>query len=61
MREVVITYLRGVSPVGISDTHVSAYVISTVYTPGLLLVALCVSHIKMLNNACDSNVMEILK
>ena len=38
--EVVLTYLTGVSPVRAGVTHGSAHVISTVYTPRLLLVAL---------------------
>jgi hypothetical protein len=46
--EVVLTYRTRVSPVAIGVTHVGAYVISTVYTYRLLLVALCVSHIKCL-------------
>jgi len=38
--EVVPTYLTGVSPVRTGVTHGSAHVMSTVYTPRLLLVAL---------------------
>ena len=38
--EVVLTYLTGVSPVHTGVTHGSAHVMSTVYTPRLLLVAL---------------------
>jgi hypothetical protein len=38
--EVVLTYLTGVSPVCTGVTHGSAHVISTVYTPRLLLVVL---------------------
>ena len=37
--EVVLTYLIGVSPVCTGVTHGSAHVISTSYTPRLLLVA----------------------
>jgi len=55
------TYPTGVSPVGIGVTYDTAYVISTMYTPGLLFGILCVSHIQMLSNAFDSNVMEVLK
>ena len=55
------TYPTGVSPVGSGVTYDTAYVISTMYTLGLLFGALCVSHIKMLSNAFDSNVMEVLK
>jgi hypothetical protein len=55
-----ITYPIRVSPVPPCDTHVIVDVISTVYTPILLLVALCVSHFKMRSNACDRNVMKVL-
>ena len=55
------TYPTGVSPVGIGVTYDTAYVIFTMYTPGLLFGALCVSHIKMLSNAFDNNVIEVLK
>ena len=54
------TYPTGVSPVGSGVTYDIAYVISTMYTPGLLFGALCVLHIKMLSNAFDNNVMEYL-
>jgi len=54
------TYPTGVSPVGIDVTYDTAYIISTMYTPGLLFGALCVLHIKMLSNAFDSNIMEYL-
>ena len=56
--EEVQTYPTGVSPIGTSVTHESAYVVSTVYTFGLLLGALCVSHMQMLSNALDTNIME---
>jgi hypothetical protein len=59
--EEVQTYPTGVSPVASGVTYDTAYVISTMYTPGLLFGALCVSHIKMLSNAFDSNVIEVLK
>ena len=49
------------SPVGSGVTYDIAYVISTMYTLGLLFGALCVSHIKILSNTFDSNVMEVLK
>ena len=39
MSDVVLTYLTGVSPVCTGVTHGSAHVISTSYTPRLLLVA----------------------
>ena len=55
------TYPTGVSPVGSGVTYDTAYVISTIYTLGLLFGALYVSHIKMLSNAFDNNVMEVLK
>jgi hypothetical protein len=55
------TYPIGVSPVASGVTYDTAYVISIMYTPGLLFGALCVSHIKMLSNAFGSNVMEVLK
>jgi hypothetical protein len=58
MGEEVQTYPTGVSPIGICVTHESAYIIYTVYTPRLLLGALCVLHINMLSNVFDSNVME---
>ena len=48
------------SPIGSGVTYDTAYIISTMYTPILLFGALCVSHIKMLSNAFDSNVMEYL-
>jgi hypothetical protein len=54
-------YPTGVSPVASGVTYNTAYVISTMYTPGLLFGAMCVSHIKMLSNAFGSNVMEVLK
>jgi len=38
--KVVLTYLKGVSPVRTGVTHDSTHIISTVYTPRLLLVAL---------------------
>jgi hypothetical protein len=56
--EEVQTYPIEVSPVGTRVTHESVYVVSTVYTPGLLLGALCVSHMQMLSNALDTNIME---
>ena len=56
--EEVQTYPIGVSPVGTGVTHESAYVMSTMYTLGLLLGALCVLHIKMLSNAFDTNIIE---
>ena len=56
--EEVQTYPTGLSPVGTGVTHESAYVISTVYTLRFLLGALCVSHIKMLSNALDTNIMK---
>ena len=56
--EEVQTYPTGLSPVGTGVTHENTYVISTVYTLGLLLSALCVSHIKMLSNAFDTNIIE---
>jgi hypothetical protein len=56
--EEVQTYPIGVSPVGTDVTHHSVYIVSTVKTPGLLLGALCVSHIKILSNALDTNIME---
>ena len=46
------------SPVGSGVTYDTAYVISTMYTLGLLFGALCVSHIKKLSNAFDTNIME---
>ena len=52
------TYPTWVSPVGTGVTHESAYVISTVYTLGLLLGALCVSHMKILSNTLDTNIIE---
>jgi len=55
------TYPIGVSPVGSGVTYDIAYVISTMYTLGLLFGALCVSHIKMSSNAFDNNVIEVLK
>jgi hypothetical protein len=59
--EEVQTYPIGVSPIASGVTYDTTYVISTMYTPGLLFGALCVSHIKILSNAFDSNVMEVLK
>ena len=56
--EEVQTYPTGVSPVGTGVTHHSTYIVSTVKTPGLLLGALYVSHMKMLSNALDTNIME---
>ena len=56
--EEVQTYPTGVSPIGIGVTHEIAYVVSTVYTLKLLLGALCVSHMKILSNALDTNIME---
>ena len=50
------TYPTGESPVGSGVTYDTAYVISIMYTPGLLFGALCVSHIKMLSNAFDTNI-----
>ena len=38
--EAVLTYLSGVSPIRTGVTHGCAHVISTMYTPRLLLVAL---------------------
>ena len=55
------TYPTGVSLVDSGVTYDTAYVISTIYTLGLLFGALYVSHIKMLSNAFDNNVMEVLK
>ena len=52
------TYPIWVSPVGSGVTYDTAYVISTMYTLGLLFGALCVLHIKMLSNAFDNHVME---
>ena len=52
------TYPTWVSPVGSGVTYDIAYVISTMYTPGLLFGALCVLHIKMLSNAFGSHVMK---
>jgi hypothetical protein len=59
--EEVQTYPTQVSPIGSGVTYDTAYVISTMYTPGLLFGALCISHIKMLSNAFGGNVMEVLK
>ena len=50
------TYPTGVSPIGSGVTYDTAYIISTIYTPGLLLGVLCVLHIKILSNA-----FEVLK
>ena len=58
MGEEVQTYPKGVSPVGTGVTRESAYVVSTVYTPKLLLRAACVWHMQMLSNALDTNIME---
>ena len=52
------TYPTRLSPVSTGVTHESAYVISRMYTPGLPLGVLFVSHIKILSNAFDNNVME---
>ena len=56
--EEVQTYPTGLSPISTGVTHESVYVVSTVYTLRLLLGALCVSHIQMLSNALDTNLME---
>ena len=56
--EEVQTYPTGMSPVGTGVTHYSAYIVSTVKTPELLLGALCDLHMKMLSNALDTNIME---
>ena len=50
--------LKGVSPVGTGVTHHRTYIVSKIYTPRLLLGALCVLHMKMLSNAFNSHVME---
>ena len=50
--------LKGVSPVGTGVTHHRTYIVSTMYTLGLLLEALCVLHMEILSNAFDSHVME---
>jgi hypothetical protein len=49
------TYPTGVSPVGTDVTHDSAYIVSIVKTPRLLLGALYVSHMKMLTPTYWSN------
>ena len=45
-------------PIGTGVTHHRTYIVSTMYTPRLLLGALCVLHMKMLSNAFDSHVTE---
>jgi hypothetical protein len=49
--------LKG-SPIGTGVAHHRTYIVSTIYTPRILLGALCVLHMEMLSNAFDSHVME---
>ena len=46
------------SPVDTGVTHHRTYIVSTMYTPRLLLGALCVLHMEMLSNAFDRHVIE---
>ena len=50
--------LNGCLLVGTGVTYHRTYIVSTMYTPSLLLGALCVLHMEMLSNAFDSHVME---